>query len=107
MHEIPANEMLTAQEHAFELARWYFDLAKLCVNAAEHVVQLTEDSTQVELDNALSLGDQLRVRMTTVQSAERVFRKEFPRLYIDHNVQRILSLDSGSDTKAATAAAGQ
>lgn len=100
---MPEMTPTTAQDHAFELARWYYELAKLCVSAAEQTVQLSEESSPADLDGALALGDQVRVRMTSVQSAERVFRNEFPRLYIDYNVQRILSLDPGSDAKAKAA----
>ena len=42
--EEPVNEAPTAQDHAIELARWYHELAKLCIHAAEQIVQLTEDS---------------------------------------------------------------
>ena len=66
---------------------------------------MTEECTQAELDRALALCDQVRVRMASVQSAERVFRKEFPRLYIDYHVEHILSLDPGPSEKAAGAVA--
>lgn len=101
------NETPTAQDHAIDLARWYHELAKLCVKAAEGTVVLTEDSSQEELDRALALADQVRVRMASVQSAERVFRTEFPRMYIDHQVECILSLEPGPDVKKAGAAAGK
>ena len=107
MADVPVNDARAAQDFAIELARWYHQLAKLCVTAAERTFQLTENCSQAELDEALSLADQVRVRMASVQSAERVFRKEFPRLYIDHQVQHILSLDPGPGGKAAGAAAGK
>ena len=103
----PANDTPTAQDHAVELARWYHELAKLCIKAAEQAVQLTEDSEQALLDDALALSDQVRIRMASVQSAERVFRTEFPRMYIDHQVEHILTLDPGPKVKAAGAAAGK
>ena len=84
MDELSTNAEVTATDHAIEVARWYHELAKLCVQAAEAAVQLNEDSEQDDLDRALALGDQVRIRMASVQSAERVFRTEFPRLYIDH-----------------------
>ncbi len=33
---------VSAQDHAFELARWYHELAKMCLNAAEYHVCLGE-----------------------------------------------------------------
>ena len=96
MGESTENDAPVAQDLAVELARWYHQLAKLCISAAEATVQLTEECTQSELDQALALADQVRARMATVQSAERVFRKEFPRLYIDYHVEHILSLDAGN-----------
>ncbi len=107
MAESQASEMPAAQDIAIELARWYHQLAKLCVSAAERTIQLTEDCTQEELDAALALAEQVRVRMASVQSAERVFRKEFPRLYIDHQVEHILSLEPGPRLKTVGAAAGK
>jgi hypothetical protein len=95
MADSSVNDARAAQDFAIDLARWYHQLAKLCVTAAERTFQLTEDCSQAELDEALALADQVRARMATVQSAERVFRKEFPRLYIDHQVEHILSLDPG------------
>jgi hypothetical protein len=105
MGDSPVNDIPDARDFAIELARWYHQLAKLCVSAAERTFQLTENCTQDELDEVLALADQVRARMASVQSAERVFRKEFPRLYIDHQVEHILSLDPGQGGKAA--AAGQ
>jgi hypothetical protein len=105
MADSSVNDARAAQDLAIELARWYHQLAKLCVTAAERTVQLTEDCSQAELDEALALADQVRVRMASVQSAERVFRKEFPRLYIDHQVRRILSLEPGPGKAAGAAAA--
>jgi hypothetical protein len=81
---------VTAGEIAFELARWYHDLAKICVQAAEQHMVLTEDSAQADMERALAINDVIRVRMATVQSVERAFRTEFPRLYIDHQVEQIL-----------------
>ena len=107
MKDTTAQETVTAQDHAIDLARWYHELAKLCVEAAQATVQLTEESKQQELDAALALGDQVRIRMASVQSASRVFRTEFERLYINHHVAHILSLDPGPDRKAAGAAAGK
>ncbi len=107
MDQIPAQETATAQDYAFDLARWYHQLAKLCVEAAQACVVLTEDSTQEELDKAHALGDQVRIRMASVQSAERVFRTEFERMYIDHHVEHILKLDPGPESKAAGATAGR
>ena len=107
MNQMPAQETVTAQDYAIDLARWYHELAKLCVTAAQATVQLTEESTQEEVDAAKALGDQVRIRMASVQSADRVFRTEFDRMYIDYHVDRILSLDPGPDSKAAGAAAGK
>lgn len=101
MADSSVDDTRTAQEFAIDLAHWYHQLAKLCVSAAERTVQLTEDCSQTELDEALALADQVHVRMASVQSAERVFRKEFPRLYIDHQVKHILSLDPEPGGKAA------
>ena len=88
---------LTAKEIAFELARWYHDLAKVCVQAAEHHMNLSEDSPQEDLDRALELNDVIGIRMATVQSVERAFRSEFPRMYIDHQVEKILTLDQSAE----------
>ncbi len=107
MPESFLNQPTAAQDFAIDLAHWYHQLAKLCVSAAERTVQLTEECSQEQLDEALALADQVRVRMASVQSAERVFRREFPRLYIDHQVEHILSLDPGPGGKAAAAAAGR
>lgn len=82
---------VTAQEMAFELARWYHDLAKICVQAAEQHLNLSEDSPPSDLDRALAINDVIRIRMATVQSVERAFRSEFPRIYIDHQVEQILT----------------
>ncbi len=84
---------VSAKDHAFELARWYHELAKLCIQAAEQHVALEEDSPLEEVDRALALNEVTRIRMATVQSVERVFRSEFQRLYIDHQVDRILALE--------------
>lgn len=92
MEEVTTS--VTAKDISYELARWYHDLAKLCVQAAEHHLVLTENSSQNDMDKALALNDILRVRIATVQSVERAFRTEFPRLYIDHQVEKILSLQS-------------
>jgi hypothetical protein len=85
---------VTAKEIAFELARWYHDLAKICVQAAEQHMGLTEESEQSDLDRALAINDVIRVRMATVQSVERAFRSEFPRLYIDHQGEKILTSEA-------------
>jgi GTP1/Obg family GTP-binding protein len=81
---------VSAQDHAFELARWYHELAKMCLNAAEYHISLGEESTLQDVDRAMALNEVVRMRMATVQSVERVFRSEFQRLYIDHHVERIL-----------------
>lgn len=86
---------VSAKDHAFELARWYHELAKLCIQAAEEHIALAEDSPLDEVDRALALNEVIRIRMATVQSVERVFRSEFQRLYIDHHVERILGLEQG------------
>ena len=83
---------VSAQDHAFELARWYHELAKLCLQAAEHHVSLGEASSLEDVDRAMAMNEVIRIRMATVQSVERVFRTEFQRLYIDHHVNRILAL---------------
>ncbi len=83
---------VTGNYMAFELARWYHDLAKWCLQAAEQHLALTEDSPQPDVDKALALNDIVRVRMATVQNIEKSFRSEFPKLYVDHQVKRILSL---------------
>ena len=93
----------TGQGYATELARWYHETAKLCLTAAERTYMLNEDSPQGEVDAALAIADQVRVRMASLQSAERVFRTEFPRLYVNHQVERILSLEPGPTAKAAGA----
>ncbi len=87
---------LTPRDHAMEMARWYYELAKLCVHAAEEHVELGENSPLEDVDRALAINELIRVRMATVQSAERVFRSEFRQLYIDHHVERTLLLDSGA-----------
>ena len=84
---------VTAQDHAFELARWYHELAKMCLQAAEHHVSLGEDSPLEDVDRAMAMNEVIRIRMATVQSVERVFRSEFQRMYIDHQVSRILASD--------------
>lgn len=84
----------SAREMAFELARWYHDLARICVQGAEQHLALTEESTQEEIDRATALNDVIRVRMATVFSVERSFSSEFHRLYIDHQVERILGLEA-------------
>ena len=84
---------VSAQDHAFELARWYHELAKLCIQAAEQHLALAEDSPLEEVDRAMAINEVVRIRMATVQSVERVFRSEFQRLYIDHHVERILALE--------------
>jgi hypothetical protein len=81
----------SAKDVSFELARWYHDLARLCVQAAELQMNLSEDSAQEDLDRALALNDVIRIRMATVQSVEGSFREDFPRLYIDHQVEKILN----------------
>ncbi|HZT39198.1 MAG TPA: hypothetical protein VFA28_15000 [Bryobacteraceae bacterium] len=101
-----ATERVSAQDQAFELARWYHELARICIQAAEHHLTLTEDSPQADVDRALALNDIIRVRMATVQSVERVFRSEFPRAYIDYHVERILRLDPGDDGNDEALAAG-
>ncbi len=97
------NETPTAQGYATELARWYHETAKLCLTAAERTYMLTEDSAQADVDAALAIADQVRVRIASLQSSERVFRTEFPRLYVDHQVERILTLEPGPKVKAAGA----
>ncbi len=87
---------VSAQDHAFELARWYHELAKMCLSAAEYHVSLGEESALQDVDRAMALNEVIRIRMATVQSVERVFRSEFQRLYIDHQVERILSLDDAA-----------
>jgi hypothetical protein len=82
---------VSAGDHAFELARWYHDLAKLCIQAAEQHVGLNESSPLEDVDRALRTNELVRIRMGTVQSVERVFRTEFQRLYIDHQVARVLA----------------
>jgi hypothetical protein len=104
MHQV--TDRVSAQDQAFELARWYHELARICLQAAEHHLNLTEDSPQEDVDRALALNDIIRVRMATVQSVERVFRSEFPRAYIDHQVERILSLEPGDAGKDQALAAG-
>ena len=103
MEQVTAQ--ITAKEHAFELARWYHELAKVCVQAAEHHLGLHEDSPQEDVDRALALNDIIRVRIATVESVERIFRTEFPRLYIEHQVERILTLDSGPELEDQARAA--
>lgn len=97
---------VSAKDHAFELARWYHELAKLCIHAAEQHLALAEDSSLEDVDRAMAMNDVIRIRMATVQSVERVFRSEFQRLYIDHQVERILSLDESAPPEAGAAAAG-
>jgi hypothetical protein len=101
MEQVTAQ--ISAREYAFELARWYHELAKICVQAAEHHLSIGENSTQEEIDRAMALNDIIRVRIATLQSVERVFRTEFPRLYIEHQVERILSLDPGPETRESAA----
>jgi len=91
MEQVVTN--LSAQDHAFELARWYHELAKMCIQAAEHHIALGEDSPLEDVDRAMAINEVIRIRIATVQSVERVFRAEFQRLYIDHQVEQILSLD--------------
>lgn len=91
MEEITTT-LASASDVSFELARWYHDLARLCVQAAELQMNLSEDSAQEDLDRALALNDVIRIRMATVQSVEGTFREDFPRLYIDHQVEKILTL---------------
>jgi hypothetical protein len=90
----------SARDHAFELARWYHELAKVCVQAAEHHLKLDEDSPQEDVDSALALNDVVRIRMATVESVERTFQSEFPRLYIERQVEKILTLDPDLDAPA-------
>jgi hypothetical protein len=93
---------VSAKDHAFELARWYHDLARTCIQAAEIHLSLSEDSPLEDVDRAMEMNEILKVRMSTVQSVERAFRSEFQRLYINHQVERILTLEedgsSGSDS---------
>ena len=84
---------VSAQDHAFELARWYHELAKMCIQAAEHHITLGEDSPLEDVDRAMAMNEVIRIRVATVQSVERVFRTEFQRLYIDHHVEQILAMD--------------
>ncbi len=84
----------SAQDHAFELARWYHELAKMCVQAAEHHITLGEDSPLEDVDRAMAMNEVIRIRVATVQSVERVFRTEFQRLYIDHHVEQILAMEA-------------
>lgn len=93
---------VSARDHAFELARWYHDLAKMCVQAAERHLSLDENSPLEDVDRAMAMNEVIRIRMGTVQSVERMFKSEFQRLYIDHQVERILCLpDSGDKASAA------
>jgi hypothetical protein len=82
---------VSAGDHAFELARWYHDFAKLCIQAAEQHVSLTEDSPLEDVDRAMRTNELVRIRMGTMQSVERMFRSEFQRLYIDYQVERLLT----------------
>lgn len=84
---------VSAQDHAFELARWYHELAKMCIQAAEHHITLGEHSPLEDVDRAMAMNEVIRIRVATVQSVERVFRTEFQRLYIDHHVEQILALE--------------
>lgn len=97
----PATISVCAADHAFELARWYHELAKLCVQAAEHHISLDENSPLEDVDRAMAMNEVIRIRMATVQSVERVFRSEFQRLYIDHHVEQILSLESQREAAGA------
>jgi hypothetical protein len=81
----------SARDMAFDLARWYHDLAKVCVEAAEQHMVLSEDSSPEEMEKAMAINDVIGIRMATVQSVERQFRSEFSRVYIDHHVERILN----------------
>jgi hypothetical protein len=90
-----ATASATAKDHAFELARWYHELAKMCIQAAEQNLPLSEDSPLEDVERAMAINDLVRIRMGTVQSVERVFRAEFSRLYIEHQVEHILSLEPG------------
>ena len=94
----------SAKDVAFDLARWYHELAAICVQAAEHHLGLTEQSALCDVDRAIALNDVIRIRMATVQSVERIFREEFPRAYVDHHVSRILSLESGPEIQRAASA---
>ena len=85
---------VSAKDYAFELARWYHELAKLCIQASEHHIELAEDSPLEDVDRAMAINEVIRIRMATVQSVERVFRSEFQRLYIDHHVEQILSQEN-------------
>lgn len=96
-----AATSVSASDHAFELARWYHDLAKMCISAAEHHLTLAEDSTLEDVDRAMAMNEVIRIRMGTVQSVERVFKSEFQRLYIDHQVERILDVSYGEGKAAA------
>jgi hypothetical protein len=95
------DETPTAHGYATELARWYYETAKLCLAAAERTLDLTEDSPLDVVDSAMCITDQVRIRIASLQSAERVFRTEFPRLYIDRQVERILTLEPDPKGKAA------
>jgi hypothetical protein len=88
---------VSAQDRAFELAKWYHDLAKMCIQAAEHHLSLNENSPLEDVDRAMAMNEVIRIRMGTVQSVERVFKSEFQRLYIDHQVERILTLPDTED----------
>jgi hypothetical protein len=90
MNELAAS--ISAGDHAFELARWYHDLAKMCIHAAEQHVALTEDSPLEDVDRAMATNELVRIRISTLQSVERMFRAEFQRLYIDHQVERVLAI---------------
>ena len=85
---------VSPREMAFELARWYHELAKACVEAAEQHMNLSEESSPEDFEKAIAISDVISIRMATVQSVERNFRSEFPRAYIDHQVERILSLET-------------
>lgn len=90
----PVAISVTAREHSLELARWYHELAKQCIVAAEQHLALTEESSFEDVESALATNDLIRARISTVQSVERVFRSEFPREYINHQVEEILGMDS-------------
>lgn len=89
MEQVSMTE--SANDLSFELARWYHDLARICLQAAEQHLHLTENSPQEDLEKAMVMNDVIRIRMATVQSVESTFREEFQRHYIDHQVEQILA----------------
>lgn len=92
MQQMEHTATVPAKQVAFDLACWYHELARLCVRAAEQHLDLDGDSTEEEFDRAVAINEVINVRMAAVRSCVQEFRTEFPRLYIDHQVDRILRL---------------